>query len=190
MPIFIAIPYILTETLAFWLVARWLGVGWALLLLLLFFFGGLLLAAVEMRRIAVKLSRGRVNAGRGAGDYGLVAAGALGVAMPGFITTIIGLLLIISPTRAVVRGILARKMRRKIEDLGVRGFEAANRYRPQTSYGSFVVEHDPTRDSGAGVPDDREIQQWSSDVKPEDFLGGGGGGHTSGGDDGGERPRG
>ncbi|MCK7660528.1 FxsA family protein [Corynebacterium antarcticum] len=170
MPIFIAIPYILTEALAFWLVARWLGVGWALLLLLLFFFGGLLLAAVEMRRIALKLSQGRVNAGRGAGDYGLVAAGALGVAMPGFITTIVGLMLIIPPTRSIVRGILARKIRRKIEDLGVRGFEAANRYRQTTSYGTFVVDHDPSQDSTTSAPDDQEIQRWSSEVTPEDFL--------------------
>ena len=170
MPIFIAIPYILTEALAFWLVASWLGVGWALLLLLLFFFGGLLLAATEMRRIALKLSQGRVNAGRGAGDYGLVAAGALGVAMPGFITTVIGLLLIISPTRSVVRGILARKMRRKIEDLGVRGFEAANRYRQTTSYGTFVVDHHPAEDPTTSGPDDQEIQRWSSEVTPEDFV--------------------
>ncbi|MEZ2121354.1 MULTISPECIES: FxsA family protein [unclassified Corynebacterium] len=172
MPLLIAIPYILIESLAFWLVSRWIGVGWALLLLITFFFGGLLLAANEMRRIAVKLAQGRVDAGRGAGDYGLVAAGALGVAMPGFITTLVGLLLIIPPTRSVVRGVLARQMRRRIEDLGVRGFQAANRYRQQTSYGTFVVEHDSTGDSPTThAPDDQEIQRWSNEITPDDFLG-------------------
>ena len=35
-PVLIAIPYFLIEALAFWGVARWLGVGWALILLFLF----------------------------------------------------------------------------------------------------------------------------------------------------------
>ena len=56
-PVLIAIPYFLIEALAFWGVARWLGVGWALILLFLFFFGGLFLAATEMRRIACEHHR-------------------------------------------------------------------------------------------------------------------------------------
>ena len=164
-PVLIAIPYFLIEALAFWGVARWLGVGWALILLFLFFFGGLFLAATEMRRIAVRASQGKTTPGTLAGDYGLLAASALCVALPGFVTTILGLLLIIPPTRSVARRILARKIRTSIENLGARSFDTVNQFRQQTSYGSFVSDQEPEDRQ----PTDQEIQRWSNNVRPEDF---------------------
>ncbi|QGU01970.1 phage T7 F exclusion suppressor FxsA [Corynebacterium kalinowskii] len=163
MPLIIAIPYFLIEALAFWGVSQLIGVGWALVALFLTFFGGLVLAAFEMKRIGrVALHQQKVNPGRLAGDYGLLAAGAILVALPGFVTTVLGLLFILSPTRALVRGMLAKKLRVKVENLGMKGFEQANRYREQASYGSFMDPNKP-------VIDEEEIHDWSENVKPEDF---------------------
>lgn len=162
-PIIIAIPYFLVEALAFWGVSELIGVGWALVALFVCFFGGLVLAAFEMQRIGrVALHQQQVNPGRIAGDYGLLAAGAILVALPGFVTTILGLLLILPPTRALVRGMLAKKLRAKVENLGMRGFEATNRYREQASYGSF-------KDPNKVVIDEDELKDWSKNIKPEDF---------------------
>lgn len=158
MPLFLALPYILVEALTFWAVAHLLGVGWALLALILVFFGGLFLATFEMRAIARSAAGGRIRPGEAMGNYGLIAAGAVLVALPGFATAIAGLLLILPPTRALVRRSLARKLRTRIEEAGMRGFQRANAYRQRTSYGSF-----------AEVIDEDEVQQWSRNIKPEDF---------------------
>ncbi|MEJ5927308.1 FxsA family protein [Corynebacterium sp. H128] len=164
MPLLIAIPYFIIEALAFWGVSKLIGVGWALVALFVCFFGGLVLAAFEMQRIGRSALRnqGQVSAGRIAGDYGLIAAGAIGVALPGFVTFVLGLLLILPPTRALFRGMLAKKLRVKVENLGMRGFEATNRYRQEASYGSF-------KDPNKSVIDEDEIQQWSDNLDPEDF---------------------
>lgn len=113
MRLYFALPYLLIEALAFWGVSRWLGTGVALILLFVCLFGGLILAAWEMQNISRKLSRGTASAGRAVGDLGLIGAGAMGVAMPGFVTSIAGLLLIFTPTRALVRNILAKSFGRR-----------------------------------------------------------------------------
>ncbi|MCQ9342906.1 FxsA family protein [Corynebacterium sp. 76QC2CO] len=198
MPILVALPYILIEALAFWGVASWLGVGTALLLLLGFFFGGLIFAAWEMSRISRRLMQGN-NPGKAAGDLGLTAAGAILIAMPGFCTSIFGLLLVLTPTRALLRKVLARKLALKIEQLGVRSYEQAAAFRPTTStYGSFgsgtgsgsgvmlgedgkvfIPGDAGPGDNGANGatprPDsdpnfEAAIEAWSATMKPEDFT--------------------
>ncbi|MBN9643533.1 FxsA family protein [Corynebacterium mendelii] len=176
MPLIIVLPYLLIEALAFWGVSQLIGVGWALILLFVFLFGGLALAAHEMRSIAIKMSEGRTSAGRGAGDWSLVAAGSVFVALPGFVTSAIGALLIIPPTRGLVRGLLAKTIRNKIEDMGVRSFEMTRSYaqKDTRTYGSFsgnttvtktrTVEPDPA--------EEEEISRWSDKVNPEDFTDG------------------
>lgn len=174
MPAAIAIPYFVIEILAFMAVVMWLGIGWAIGLLFLAFFGGLILAAVEMQRIsraaAIAQKSGQGNPGAIAGNFGLTAAGAILVVMPGFVTSVLGLLLMFPPTRAFIRRTLARRLRTAIEDLGVRGFQAANGFRPQTSYGGFASTG-PTSEQAARpiILDEEEIQEWTSDLRPEDF---------------------
>lgn len=177
MPLLIALPYIILEVLTFWGLASWLGVGWALLVLLLCFFGGLWIAAFEMRRISQAAAKQQADPGRVAGDFGLLAAGSVLVALPGIATSLIGLLLILPPTRAVVRRILVRKLRTSIENMGVRSFEATNMYRQRASYGNFADPNAAPATSTAADPahpviDEEEIQQWSSSLDPDDFLGG------------------
>lgn len=140
MPFALGLAYLITEALAFWAVASWLGVGTALILLFVTFFGGLALASWQMRSIG----RRRTTPGALIGDAGLITFGAIGVGLPGFVSTLIGLLVILPPTRRTIRRMLGRKLRGSIETMGVRSFEATNAYRQQTSYGSFgtVIDHD------------------------------------------------
>lgn len=200
MPVLFALPYLLIEMAAFIAVVQWLGLGPALGLLFLFFIVGLLLAAVEMRRIsraaASQMSTGKGDPGAIAGNFGLTAFGAVLVAMPGFISSIVGLLLMIAPTRALLRGLLAKRLRKTIEDIGIRSFESVNGYRTQASYGSFggFAPGDPGAGPGAGphrgdptVIDAEEIQEWTSTVTPEDFGTPGGPGENPDDPDRGER---
>lgn len=172
MPLVVVIPYLLIEALAFYGVSKLIGTGWALVALIAFFFGGLMLAAVEMRSIARKLQAGREKPGAAAGDLGLVAAGAFGVALPGFVTTIAGLLLIIPPTRVLVRQLLARQLRRRLEEFGGRTFETvsmrASGSAAPASYGTFVINEDGSP-ADASAPSDEDISQWSRTITPEDF---------------------
>lgn len=151
--------------LAFWGIATWLGVGWALVLLAVCFFAGLFLAAFEMRRISAAATKGRTTPGKLAGDYGLLAAGSVLVALPGFVTTLVGLLFILPPTRAVARKLLAKKLRARIEEMGVRSFVATSRY--SNTYGSFIDADAPAPQQNN--PTDQEIQVWADKARPEDF---------------------
>ena len=81
--------YFVVETLVFYAVAKWLGVGTALLLLLGVFFGGFLVALWQMSRLGRLAQRRGLSArdsSRVLGDMGLVAAGTVGVALPGLRT--------------------------------------------------------------------------------------------------------
>lgn len=160
MPLFIALPYIFIEAIAFWLVSKWVGVGWAIVLLIACLFVGAIIAAWQMRSIALNATKNPDRMGKTAGDFGLTAAGAILMAMPGFVTSIMGLLLMLPPTRAILRTMLAKKLRVKIEDLGVKSFQMTNQYRQQTSYGNF---------GGVVVDNEEEIQKWTNNLRPEDF---------------------
>lgn len=197
MPIYLVIPYFILEALAFWAVASWLGVGWALLALFAFFFFGLVFAAWEMMRISSRLLRGP-RPGQEAGNLALTAGGAMLIVLPGFVSTLVGFLLVIPPTRAVVRKVLARKITASIEEFGVRTYEQAAAFRPKSStYGSFgtgggvVLNEDGTVDvpsntpNGSSDPNDAEIWEWSSNLDPDDFLRGKDTGNNNGNDAGG-----
>lgn len=171
--IFAVFPVLIIEALVFWAVASWLGLGWALFLMFALMAVGLLAAPFEMRRVGALAARQKVSAGRVAGDYGLLTAGAILAGSPGIASSIVGLLLILPPTRALVRGMLAKKLLRSIEDLGVRTFEATSSGRPGTSYGSFTDPFAPRQpqqpEQPAEVIDESEIEQWTKNIRPEDF---------------------
>lgn len=183
MPFLLAVPYLLIEALTFWAVTSWIGVGWALVALFATMFLGTMLAAAELRRVSRLAAAQRLTPGRAAGDYGLLAVGGILSGLPGFATSAIGLLLILPPTRALIRAGLAARLQKMVEDLGVRAFEATSAQRPHTRYGTFggfgpqgatgarEGTHAPETEQDRVVIDEDEIREWTRDVRPEDFGG-------------------
>ncbi|MBZ8177763.1 FxsA family protein [Corynebacterium poyangense] len=171
MPLLLTIPYVFTEALAFWGVAHWIGTGWALLLLFAFFIIGILLVRLELRKLALKASRGQEDPGTAVGDLGLILAGCLLLALPGFVSGILGLLLVLSPTRGMFRRLLARKVRNRIENIGIRTFERTGQFR-HFQYGDVrptANPDSPHHDTAPDVIDETEIQRWTENLTPEDF---------------------
>ena len=192
MPVVYFFAYFLLEALAFWAVSSWIGVGWALLVLFVTMFFGMTIAGVEARRIM----RSRVRAddkgqlvysddkpGRTAGNVGLTMVGGVPLSIPGFVTTIVGLLLILPPTRSLIRTVLAARMFRAIERMGMRVYEATPMAQNHTSFGQFTSARPSqpgARDSSRGsarrrardedlVIDEDEIRRWSESADPDDF---------------------
>lgn len=195
MPFVLFIAYVLLESVAFWTVTKWLGILGAVLALFITMFFGMTIAAWEVRRIMRRqVVRGEdgiyymdgKQAGKTAGNVGLTLAGGMLLSMPGFVSTIVGALLIFAPTRSLARTILAASMVRKIEHMGTRIFEASPMAQRHDSYGSFggfdgfmtnngSNARNPFQESSAEVLDEEEIRKWSENLNPDDFTGGGSG---------------
>lgn len=203
MPVVMFFFYILSEILAFWAVASLIGFGWAMLALLATVVLGIFITRIEVRRIAATqaslVQRLRAQrddsladdshaapdlrqAGKSAGDIGLTLAGAFLLAVPGFATAFLGLLLVFPLTRPIIRGFLLGRMQRSVEKFGVRFFEASPTGRKHASYGSFGFVDGRTRGSSTstgsgktasasdGVFDEEELRQWAESMSPEDFA--------------------
>lgn len=194
--------YIFLEGLAFVGIAQLIGLGWALLLLLATMLFGMTIAGLEVRRImsgkTKRTEDGSVimedaTPGRTAGNVGLTLAGGVFLSLPGFITTFIGILLILPPTRALLRNVLSIKLFKSVENLGVRFYDASPMAGQHDSYGSFGnfggfgpagaansgTAHDLSngpanhRSDHHEVIDEEEIRSWSESLNPEDFGKGG-----------------
>jgi UPF0716 protein FxsA len=83
--------------------ASTIGFGWTVLLLLGTFVLGLALAGPQIKRHIGRLRAGFDNPQRAVTDSVLVALGAVLVAIPGLVSTALGLLLLLPPTRAAAR---------------------------------------------------------------------------------------
>ena len=175
MPFLLAVvPYLLIEAVTFWAVATWIGVGWALLTVFILMAVGIVAAGVEMQRVGRSAAARRITPGRMAGDYGLLTVGAILAGLPGIASSVLGLLLIFPPSRAIARKVLAKKLVKSVEDFGVRSFEATNAYRTGASYGTFG---DPEGGAGGSdgprsrgtIIDEDEIDEWTRTMRPEDF---------------------
>jgi UPF0716 protein FxsA len=83
--------------------ASTIGFGWTLLLLLATFVVGLALAGSQVNR-QVRSLRSGVTTPQGAiTDGALIALGTVMVALPGLVTTLAGMLMLLPPTRAAMR---------------------------------------------------------------------------------------
>ncbi|WIM69725.1 FxsA family protein [Corynebacterium suedekumii] len=169
MPFLLAVvPYLLIEAVTFWAVATWIGVGWALLTVFILMAVGIVAAGVEMQRVGRSAAARRITPGRMAGDYGLLTVGAILAGLPGIASSVLGLLLIFPPSRAIARKVLAKKLVKSVEDFGVRSFEATNAYRTGASYGTFgdPEEAHPAVDPTAPVPGARSSTRTRSTNGP------------------------
>ncbi|HEX6755656.1 MAG TPA: FxsA family protein [Mycobacteriales bacterium] len=106
MPILAALALLLVvEIAAVVAVASWIGIGWTLLALLGFSLLGALLLRREgaraWRAFSAAVAAGRPPA-REALDGMLVLLGALLIALPGFVSDVLGLLCILPPSRRLI----------------------------------------------------------------------------------------
>ena len=204
--------YIFLEGLAFVGVAQLIGLGWTLLLLLATMLFGMTIASLEVRRImrgkTKRTEDGSViledtTPGRTAGNVGLTLAGGVFLTLPGFITTFVGIILIVPPTRALLRNVLSMRLFKSVENLGVRFYDASPMSGQHESYGNFGgfggfgssgASHAGSSNSGSTdsasnqhpdqheVIDEEEIRSWTDSLNPEDF-GRTGGSDSTGHDD-------
>ncbi|MCZ4560259.1 FxsA family protein [Rhodococcus sp. IEGM 1401] len=98
--------YVVVEVAALVAVGSALGVLWTVVLLIGGSLVGSLLVRSQGRRVLDGLqraSRGERSAGGAVADGALFAAGSVAMFVPGLVTTVIGLLLLIPPTRWLLR---------------------------------------------------------------------------------------
>ena len=123
MPIYI-LTYFLVEALAFFLVAKSIGVGWALLAIFALMVLGGALATLTLRGELAKAARGKTSVGKLAGDSALLMVGWAFCIIPGFVSSILGFFLVFSPTRSILRNHLSRSLRQRVENVGIRMYES------------------------------------------------------------------
>ncbi|MFC8045980.1 FxsA family protein [Nocardia sp. NPDC057353] len=109
MPAVYLAVYLVAEIATFVAVAHLAGVVAAILLLIACSAAGVLLVAGQGRKVLDgfrRVGRGELTPGTAVADGALVATGALLVLVPGLLTSILGLLMLLPPTRALLRPVL------------------------------------------------------------------------------------
>jgi UPF0716 protein FxsA len=130
--------YVLAELAIVVTLASTIGLGWTLLVLLAAFALGLALAGSQLKAQFNRLRAG-LNGGQSklAADSMAVALGTLLVVVPGLLTSVAGLLLLLPPTRAAARPLLAamavRGLGRRVPLITVTGIDGYGR-RPRGDY--------------------------------------------------------
>lgn len=149
MPV-IGAAYLIVEIAAFILLGVSLGWGWALLIVLGLFVIGLFVATWQMRALAVRAVNQPDHPGQLTADAALSAVGADLVALPGVVTSVLGILLLLPPTRSLTRKMLGSAARRTLENFGGTTFTTVSRF---------------------GAPESRNIPGWGQviDHRTDEF---------------------
>jgi UPF0716 protein FxsA len=91
-----------------------IGLGWTLVVLLATSLVGVVLAGSQLKRQLSRLRRTRSNPQGAAADGMLVALGTVLVFVPGLVTTALGALMLMPPTRSAVRPLAGAMLTRGI----------------------------------------------------------------------------
>lgn len=117
MPLILLLVLFVAEVAALVAVGTWIGVGWTVLLFVgTSVLGGVLLRN-QGRRTLTELRQAQAahrSGGKELADGALGGIGALFMVLPGFLTDLIGLLLVLPPTRALVRPLLGAAIARRV----------------------------------------------------------------------------
>lgn len=109
--------YLIVEVAAIWAVASLVGALWTIVLLLAGAFVGSWLARREGGKVIQSLM-GAARAGKSGHqevtDGMLVGLGGLLIFLPGFVTDILGLLVMVPPTRTLLRKAWLRRLERRV----------------------------------------------------------------------------
>lgn len=125
---------IVVEALAFFLVGKLIGFGWALLALIGLWIIGVVIAGWQIRSLAIKAAQDQRHPGKLTGNAALSIAGGWMVAAPGFVSSALGLLLLLPPTRSLIRRKLGKAMRRAVNNFSSTAFTlATSRSMPDAS---------------------------------------------------------
>ena len=183
MPFLLVFLDVFAEVLTFVGMSAWLGLGWALLLMIGLMIGGSVLATAQLRRP-------RGTPVHQAATTGILMVAMLLSSLPGYLTSVVAMLLVFPPTRQALMNMLAKRIRTQMEDFGTKLYQHSPMANQQDFYGAFT---DP---EGAGpqdggfpqsrfpqdgfsqpqggqwyeVIDEEEIRQWTQDLSPEDFT--------------------
>lgn len=137
---FLPAVYLVVELIAFILLGVWIGWGWALLILLGVFVLGLALATWQMRELTVRALSQNDRPGALTADMALSMVGAVGVAVPGIVSSFLGIFFLIPPTRTLIRKMLGQAARRSLERFGVTTYTRVNRIQNSGGWGD-VIDH-------------------------------------------------
>ncbi|QIS04532.1 FxsA family protein [Nocardia brasiliensis] len=138
MPALVFVLYVITEIAALVAVGQWLGVVPAILLLIAGSAAGMLLVGSQGRRVFEqfrRVGRGELAPGTAVADGALVATGGVLMFVPGLVTSLIGLFLLLPPTRFLVRPLAAAFAARRVAK-----FQAAMPYRGVVIDGGEVID--------------------------------------------------
>ncbi|MEX1007557.1 MAG: FxsA family protein [Acidimicrobiia bacterium] len=128
-------------------VAEWIGTGQMIALLLSVSIVGLWIVKRQgtgtLRRIRAELDAGRVP-GSHLVDGGLLLAAGFMLLVPGFITDMFGILLLVPPVRAIVRGRLGRRFRTRVVPYQIDGRYRAPSHPSDQSSGSDLELEPPS----------------------------------------------
>ncbi|GBE66665.1 hypothetical protein MFM001_31270 [Mycobacterium sp. MFM001] len=102
--------YVLVELAVVVALAHTIGLGWTLLVLLGTVVVGTALAGSQLKRQLADLVSGRSPVTDGA----LTALGAALLVVPGLVTSVVGLLLLLPPTRTVARPVVVAMVARRL----------------------------------------------------------------------------
>ncbi|MEV6135635.1 FxsA family protein [Nocardia sp. NPDC051990] len=151
MPAVLFVLYVIVEIVALIGVGHLIGVMPTILLLIAGSAAGMLLIGSQGRRVFEQFrraGRGEINPGTAVADGALVAAGGFLMFIPGLVTSFFGLLLLLPPTRFLVRPLVTAFAARRFGRLA-----AAMPYRGVIIDGDDVVD---------GVV----VTEWYDDPRP------------------------
>ena len=132
--------YVLVELAAVVALVSTIGFGWTFLLVVATFVTGLALTGSQVKRQIRRLQTGLVSPQGAVSDGALVALGSVLTVVPGLVTSALGLLLLLPPTRAVARpavsAFAARSLGRMPLIVATAGGLGGDVYRP--SRGDYI----------------------------------------------------
>jgi UPF0716 protein FxsA len=107
--------YVVVELAAVVALTWGMGLGWTILLLLATFAAGIALAGSQAKRQIRRMRAGFDSPQGVLTDGALIALGTVLVVVPGLVTSALGLLLLLPPTRAALRPVAALAVARRVK---------------------------------------------------------------------------
>jgi UPF0716 protein FxsA len=134
--------YALVELAVVIALASTIGIGWTLLAVLGVSVLGMALAGSQLRKQLAKLRAGVSNPQGAVTDGALVAIGTLLVFIPGLVSTVVGSLMLLPPTRAAVRplagALAARSFAKQVAFMNVNGINLNRTTVPGAGRGDYI----------------------------------------------------